>query len=69
MFNILKHQHINQKMAYHACIQQLGVTNIVKREKYIYVIYRPRGPDREILARGHENGHLPIRTEHIEQGR
>ncbi len=21
---------------------------------YMYVIYRPRGPDREILARGHE---------------
>ena len=26
---------------------------------YIYVIYRPRGPDREILARGHENGSRP----------
>ncbi len=23
------------------------------RIEYIYVIYRPRGPDREILARGH----------------
>ncbi len=23
---------------------------------YIYVIYRPRGPDREILARGHSAG-------------
>ena len=27
--------------------------------RYIYVIYRPRGPDREILARGHENGSRP----------
>ena len=26
-----------------------------KPQIYIYVIYRPRGPDREILARGHEN--------------
>ncbi len=35
--------------------------------KYIYVIYQPRGPDREILARGrYEGKYLPIRTE---QGR
>ncbi len=24
----------------------------------IYVIYRPRGPDREILARGHDRGQV-----------
>ena len=32
---------------------------------YIYVIYRPRGPDREILARGHENGSRPQAESHF----